>query len=75
VSAEKGGTIDYRESIGPQAELSQTRTLALAASESSTGQLVARVGRIDEWVRRGKGLSGLVGSARPRWKKAGKTIR
>jgi hypothetical protein len=47
VSAEKGGTIDYRESIGPQAELSQTRTLAVAASESSTGQLVARVGLID----------------------------
>jgi hypothetical protein len=52
VSAEKGGTIDYRESIGPQAELSQTRTLAVAASASSTGQLVARVGLIDaqhEW--------------------------
>jgi hypothetical protein len=27
------------------------------------GRSVARFGRIDEWVRRGKGLSGLVGSA------------
>jgi hypothetical protein len=47
LSAEKCGTIDYRESIGPLAELSQTRTLALTASESSTGQLVARVARVD----------------------------
>jgi hypothetical protein len=44
VSAEKGGTIDYRESIGPQAELSQTRTLALAldASVSSDRRALAR---------------------------------
>jgi hypothetical protein len=65
VSAEKGGTIDYRESIGPQAELSQTRTLAVAASASSTGQLVARVGVIDRrWV--GAASFGVVGPTRAR---------
>jgi hypothetical protein len=65
VSAEKGGTIDYRKSIGPQAELSQTRTLAVAASESSTGQFVTRVGVIDRsWV--GAASFGVVGPTRAR---------